>query len=619
MVEKTSEKETRKNESKENSVEQNISDSYIPKSKLGDLPMTNTGLDKEAQKAMEKTKNDLDKFKKEITKEYKFIEEIGIVPAQANLKIEEEFEVPLEDCKKKLMHILVVVPEENFKEIQKIRLECIKKAKDIDDKWWVHVLTPVDIWNLGLDSKFDILEALAMSYPILDKGLFGALRLASIHKSLTLKKFEKYITSYIVAGSLVRGEAKPTSDVDVFIVIDDTDVKRMPRFELKEKLRSVIFQFIQEATAIAGAKNPLNVQVYLLTEFWEAVKDAHPVMFTFIRDGVPLYGRGTFLPWKSLLRMGKIKPSPEAVDMFMSSGDKLEESINRRVLDVAVMDIYWGILTPSQGILMMFGLAPPTPKETFRLLREVFVEKEKLLEEKYAKILEEIVMYYKDYEAGKHTKMTGTELDKMAKNALDYIKRLKQLREQIEKRVQDRSIQQTCKDVFGMLESILGKKDEPALIKAFDDQLVKHGKMPKRFLENIKAILKTRDEFKALDKDKKKKITIKEITAIEQARKMAAEITNTLIEFAQRKDFIVLDRKRFILKSKDKTAEVFFLTNLFIVEEGKIWAIKSDKLVESNVEELNKELNDSKEDKVKVTPKQMEIIKQQFGEFELSY
>jgi len=143
--------------------------------------------------------------------------------------------------------------------------------------------------------------------------------------------------------------------------------------------------------------------------------------------------------------------------------------------------------------------------------------------------------------------------------------------------------------------------------------------MPKRFLESIKEILKTRDEFKALDKDKKKKITIKEVTAIEQARKMAAEITNTLIEFAQRKDFVVLDRKRFILKAKDKIAEVFFLTNLFVVEEGKIWTIKNDKLVESNVDELNKELNDSKEDKVKLTPKQIDIIKGHFGEFELTY
>src|SRR5680860_704080 len=96
-----------------------------------------------------------------------------------------------------------------------------------------------------------------------------------------------------------------------------------------------------------------------MTEFWEAVKDAHPVMFTFIRDGVPLYDRGTFLPWKSLLRMGKIKPSPEAIDMFMSSGNKLKETIDKRIFDVATLDLFWGISTPTQGLLMLYGLSPP--------------------------------------------------------------------------------------------------------------------------------------------------------------------------------------------------------------------------------------------------------------------
>lgn len=616
MVDKDS-KENRKKEENE-SVEQNLSNTYIPKGKLGNLPMTNQ-IDPELAKQMDKTKENIEKFKKGILKSFKYISGIGILPAQASQKIEEEFEVPEEDVKRKLIHLLVVIPEENFKEIQKVRLECIKLAKEIDDKLWVHVLTPIDVWNLGLDSKFDVLEAIGMSYPVLDKGLFGALRVASIHKSLTLRKFEKYITSYIIAGSLVRGEAKPTSDVDVFIVIDDTDVKRMPRFELKEKLRSVIFQFINEATAIAGAKNPLNVQVYLLTEFWEAVKDAHPVMFTFIRDGVPLYDRGTFLPWKSLLRMGKIKPSPEAVDMFMSSGDKLEENINKRILDIAVMDIYWGVLTPSQGILMMFGLAPPTPRETVRLLREVFVEKEKLLEEKYAKILEEIVFYYKDYEAGKHKSMSGVELDKMAKNAIDYIKRLKQLREQIEKKVQDQSLQQTCKDVFGMLESILGKKTEAATIKAFESQLVKNGKMPQRFLDGLKKIIQTRKNFDAITKDKKKKITIKEIVAIEDARKTAAEITNTLIEYEQRKDFVLLDKRRFILKSENNAAEVFFLSSVFVVDNGKIYKIHADKIVDSNIEELNKALTESKHDGVSIAPKDLSVLRARFGEFKLEH
>jgi len=129
------------------------------------------------------------------------------------------------EAKRKLIHLMMVIPESKFKEISKIKLEAIQIAKKTNEQLWLHIMTPIDIWNLCLDSKFDIVEALAMSYPILDKGLLGALRVAEIHRTLVLKKFEKYVTSYVIAGSLVRGEAKPTSDIDVFLIIDDTDVK----------------------------------------------------------------------------------------------------------------------------------------------------------------------------------------------------------------------------------------------------------------------------------------------------------------------------------------------------------------------------------------------------------
>jgi predicted nucleotidyltransferase len=121
---------------------------------------------------------------------------------------------------------------------------------------------------------------------------------------LTLRKFEKYVVSYVIGGSFIRGDVTKESDVDTFVIINDTDVRKMPRVELRERLRSQINQFISEAEAMAGvAPYKLNVQIYLLTEFWDAVKDANPVMFTFIRDGVPIYDQGTFMPWKSLLRM----------------------------------------------------------------------------------------------------------------------------------------------------------------------------------------------------------------------------------------------------------------------------------------------------------------------------
>jgi predicted nucleotidyltransferase/uncharacterized protein (UPF0332 family) len=602
-----------------NSVENNLSSEYIPKKKLGDLPIENElALSEEVKKEMEKTRKEIEKVEEELKKKFKFVEGLGILPVQVSTKIEEEYEIPLEDCKKKLIHILVLIPEDNFKELNQVKSEAVQIGKKINDKFWFHVLTPVDLWNLGLDSKFDILESFSMSFPIFDKGILGALRVAQIHKTLVLKKFERYVTSYVLWGSLSRGEAKKESDVDVAIIIDDTDVKRMPRLELKEKLRSIIYQYISEATAIAGVKNVLNVQVYLMTDFWESVKDAHPVIFTLIRDGIPLYDRGTFLPWKLLLRMGKIKPSPEAIDLFMASGDKLEESINRRLLDIVVYDIYWGVLTPSQALLMLYGLAPPTPKETIKLMREVLVEKEKILEDKYIKILEKIVHFYKAYEREEIKKVSGKEIDEFLKDTMDYMKRLKELREQIDRRVQEKSIEQVYKDVFGMLGSMLKKKSEKEIFHAFEEQLIKTGRFPLRFIEQLKFISKVKEEFEKKDK-KDEKISQKESRDVEQARKFSAEIVNTLVEYNQRCDFMAIDRSKFNLKSRGKNVELFFLDDTFAVEGSKIHIISDGKLKESNSEELRRQLAGHQHKETKISEKVMQELKKVYGEFELVY
>lgn len=623
-------KSSRENKKRGESVEQNISDSYIPKSKLGDLPIQNP-LESDMQKKMDEMKNNLEKFKKESITKFKFIEAIGLIPQQANKKIEEEYEISEEDSKKELIHVLTIIPEDKFKEIQKIKLELIKIAKSIDSNIWVHLMTPVDMWNLCLDSKFEVAEALAMSYPILDKGILGGIRVAQIHKSLVLKKFEKYVTSYVFAGSLARGEAKPTSDVDIFVVIDDTDVKRMPRLELKEKLRAIIFQYIQEATALAGVKNILNVQTYLLTEFWEAVKDAQPVMFTFIRDGIPLYDRGAFLPWKQLLRMGKIKPSPEALDIFMSSGDRLAESVDRRLLDILMIDIYWGVLTPTQGVLMLYGLAPPTHKETVELFKETFVTKEKLIEQKYADILHEVVIkYFKGYEHGKIKKISGTDLDIIYKKSLDYIKRLKDLRKQIEVRVQENLIKSVYEETFGMVGALIDKKEEKEILKEFEKQMVKTGKFPKKFLENLEFIAKTKKgilEEKKNPKTKKdpkgkKKVDImtgKEINHVDQARKLGQEIVDTLIEYNQRCDLNSLNKSRFLIDNGKRKAELFFLKETFIIEEGIVKKVSENSLKESNIEELNKALEEHKNKPVSISYKDIEILKKEFKNFNLKY
>jgi uncharacterized protein (UPF0332 family)/predicted nucleotidyltransferase len=574
-----------------------------------------TEISEEQKKEMEKTRKELEDFQKKIVKKYNFTMAIGILPPQACEKIEEEEQVPIEECKKKPIHLLILIPEDNFKEIQKIKADLVKEAKDLKQKLWIHIKTPVDVWNYCLDGKYDIAEAIGMSFPLYDNGFLGSLRVSVIHKSLVLRKFEKYVVSYVVAGSITRGTATKTSDVDVYCIIDDTDVKRMPRLELKEKLRSIIYSYIVEASELAGVKNKLNVQIYILTEFWESVKDAHPVIFTFIRDGVPLYDKGTFMPWKLLLKMGKLKPSPEAIDMFMSMGDKVSTNVKRVLTDLIIGDIYWGVLTPSQALLMLYGLPPPTHKETPKIFRETFVEKEKILEKKYADILEKIIETYRDFEHGKikDGDLKGADVDGFLKDAEEFLKRLKDLREQIEKRSQEKTVEDIYKQVFDMLKAIFKKNKEEELVKSFDKEFIKKGKLPEPYLRILENIINVKKEFK---KGKMKR------NEVEEARKNASLLINHLIEYNQRCELDELKRGRLILKAKENTYELVVGENkAFLVDKGKISRIdlEKGKLVDSNVEELTRALEEQKNKKgVSVDEGVFDVLKKIIGSFKIS-
>jgi predicted nucleotidyltransferase/uncharacterized protein (UPF0332 family) len=478
---------------------------------------------KESKKDMDKTKKELEKLKNFITKKYKYVQSISILPPVSIPKFIEEEEIPKET--EKHIHLYIIVPEDKEKEIPKFKEEVVKQIGS--EKIWIQVKTPADVWENCLDGKFDISGAISMSFPLHDTGILGGMRVAEIHKSLVLQKFEKYVVSYVIGGSLVRGEAVPTSDVDVFVIINDTDVKRMPRLELKERLRGIIHQYVGEAANLAGVQNKLSPQVYLLTDFWESVKDAHPVIFTFIRDGIPIYDRGTFMPWKSLLRMGKLKPSPEAIDMFMSMGDKTISRAKSSLLDIVIHEIYWGITTPSQALLMLNGAPPPSPKQLVSEMKRVFLDKEKMLEKKYIDILEKVVKIYKDYEHERVKTIKGVEVDKLLQDTEDYLKRLKELREQIEKRVLEKTIEQIHKDVFALLKAMLGNKSQATLITEFEKQFVKKGKFSPQHLRILKNIVSARTEFKKGKSNSHK---------VDEARKEASILINDIIEYNQRCD-----------------------------------------------------------------------------------
>jgi predicted nucleotidyltransferase/uncharacterized protein (UPF0332 family) len=454
-----------------------------------------------------------------------------------------------------------------------------------------------------------------MSLPIFDKGILSALRVSSIHKSLCLKKFEKYIVSYVIAGSIVRGEATKTSDVDVFIIVDDTDVKRMSRAELRDKLRGIIYGYAMQANELADSKNKLSPQIYILTEFWEGVRESHPVFFTFIRDGVPLYDRGTFMPWKLLLRMGKITGTPEAIERFMTLGEKVDEIVKHKLNDIATEDIYWSVITPSQGALMMYGLAPPTPKETTDLMRKTFYEKEKLLEKKYIDFLDRVIKIYKGFEHETVKEVTGKEIDELVKGAKEYIKRLKEVVDEVGKRRGEKTIKQLYDDVFTILQSLLGKGSESQLILKFEKELVEQGKMPRSSIDIIKEVFKSKKDYE------KGKLSSKEI---ENTRRNGLMLLSMLVEFGQRKKMIEMDKAQFMIKINGKDGELYFTgDSAFIISDLKVPEIKKIdlkklKIAKSSREELDEALKNLPE-KLSLNKSVIEKIEKLVGKLDIIF
>ena len=569
------------------------------------------GLTPEQEREMQKTREDLDELKKHILGKYKFTEGIGIIPPQAAQIFDDENELTEEERKTKPIHLVVLMPDDKEKEFNDIRKDIIKKIADTKQKIWLNLFLEKDLWEICMDSKYDIIEAVGMAFPLYDKGLLGALRVAQIHKYLVLKKFEKYVYSYVMWGSLIRGEAVKTSDVDVGVIIDDTDVKRMPRLELKEKLRNIIYSYIMQANELAGVKNPLNVQVYLLTEFWEGVKDANPIFYTFLRDGVPLYDRGGFLPWKLLLKMGKIKPSPESIDMFMSMGDKTSEIVKRRLLDIVIGDIYWGVITPSQALLMLYGVPPTSVKETVSEIRKVFVEKEKLLEKKYADILEEIVIkYYKGYEHEKIKEVSGKDVDRLLNNLEDYLKRLKELREDIEKEMQKKTFDDIYENVFKLMKAMFGGKTEHELIREYEEEIINKGKGNPRFLHTLNQLIAIKKEFK------NKKIPGK--YEFENLRKDYVYLIESLIEYSQRKELGLLEKTKVVLTFRDKHAELFLTKPAFLIYDNKIKKILIDEIVDSDSNEFNRAMAEFKGTRGKIDNIMMYLLKKELGDFSIN-
>jgi hypothetical protein len=214
--------------------------------------------------------------------------------------------------------------------------------------------------------------------------------------------------------------------------------------------------------------------------------------------------------------------------------------------------------------LMMYGTPPPTPKETPGVLEDIFVKKEKMLEPEYVKILERQIKIRKDLEHGDVKELSGKELDQYLEDAEKFLKRLKTLFSQIEKKKEEENIIQTYEHVVTIIrdvlkiEGLLDKTHEKNLTGAFEE-VVKKGLIAEKYVRMLKEVEKAKEDYEA------GKLTANEIqTALKNGR----ELIKYLIEYVQRKRGRELEKAKIRVKHGNSFGEVILLgKEAFIIHD----------------------------------------------------
>ncbi|MDD5417371.1 MAG: hypothetical protein PHW96_00595 [Candidatus Nanoarchaeia archaeon] len=434
------------------------------------------------------------------------------------------------------------------------------------------------LWEQMSKGEKSLLNTIASSKSIHDEGTYEIIKTAKKLTENVVDKFGEHVVCAVLYGSAVMGRA--TTDIDIAFIVNDTDLKDMTRSEAREKLSAII-----NSIAIgSSSKRKPHVQVYMLSSFWESVRDANPVIFTLIRDGVPFHDIGLFMPWKNLLKMGKIKPSVEAIDNFLLSANIFIKKLKDQITDMTIDDLWYVMINPAQASLMMYGMAPANHKETINLVNRILVKKEKILEKKYYIWLKDIFEARKRFEHDEKT-VSASELAKYMKKADEYLERMSKLFDEVREKKFKHDIvsieTNLKKNVEKAITSMGIKKGKRKLMDAFKEEIIKEGVLPKTYLASIEYFYKIKEDYRS------GKITSEEIR---KARNEVESLISELRKFMKEKQkdrtealkikfkhgeqmgyMWIVGKKAFIVKDSKKPNEVY---SAKINKTGKFTDIK---------------------------------------------
>jgi len=196
------------------------------------------------------------------------------------------------------------------------------------------------------------------------------------------------------------------------------------------------------------------------------------------------------------------------------------------------------------------------------------------------------------------------------KDSEDYLKRLKELREELEKRMTEKAFEEIHNNVFKILKSLFGNKSESILINDYEKEIVNKAKGNPKFLHTLNELISMKKKYKS------KKAPSK--YAFERLRRDSVYLIQEIIEYSQRKELGLLQKTKVTIASKGKLYDLILTKPTFLVSEKGIMKIEGVNVKESDVNEMNKTLASYKGGRIKIDKDILTALEKELGDYEIS-
>jgi predicted nucleotidyltransferase len=228
------------------------------------------------------------------------------------------------------------------------------------------------------------------------------------------RHYGELIKSVLIFGSAVRGELKKGSDIDVWVVLDDTATKSSEDLSRVTEHLYILSQELKD----------LHIQVHTLTEFWQSIRLGSPEFVNFLRYGLVIHDTGFIKPIQRMLTMGLLPPSDEVVTLKAKAAETRYKKIRLDIKSM-IFELRYSATDIIQAVVMYFYKKQPDQKGIPEYLEKMV--KAKKLEREYIQKFNDLNKLWKDIDHKIIKEVTTDHLDKalvLTKSILDRFKKM---------------------------------------------------------------------------------------------------------------------------------------------------------------------------------------------------